>query len=62
MDSRISTKTGERMNKALVTSVTDTGLVKLDWLNNYVVIYNSRSPHTRMVPVHVYIFFKIQVK
>ena len=34
MDSRISTKPGECMNKALVTLIMDTGLVKLIWLNN----------------------------
>ena len=39
MDCRISTKTGERMNKALVTSIMDTGLVIVDCLNSFVFIY-----------------------
>ena len=32
------------MKKALVTSIMDTGLVKLDWLNKFVVIYKVDLP------------------
>ena len=56
MVSRISTKTGEPMNKALVTSIMDTGLVKLDRLYKFVDISKSRPAQKRMVSVHTYVF------
>ena len=51
MDSRISTKSGERMKKALVILIMDTGLVKLDRLNNFVVISKSRPAQKRMINI-----------
>ena len=44
------------MKKALVTLIMDTGLVKLDQLNNFVVISKSRPVQKGMVPVHLYVF------
>ena len=43
------------MNKALVTLIMDTGLVKLDWLKNC-SYYKSRPAHKRIVRLHVCVY------